>query len=103
MSRDMLLVGSGNELGLSLILNADINDYYCSSTRSYGFKVLLHSPNDLPRVAHYGAAIPNGYESRIVIIPTVTEASNAIRKISRKIRRCIFENENFLQFYRYVY
>lgn len=47
-------VGSGNELGLSLILKTDKNDYFCSSTRSVGFKVLLHSPNDLPKVAHFG-------------------------------------------------
>lgn len=57
--------GPGNELGLSLILNADIDDYFCSSTHSFGFKVLLHSPNDLPRVAHYGIAIPTEFESRI--------------------------------------
>lgn len=95
-------LGSGNEMGLTLILNTDMNDYFCSSTRSYGFKVLLNSPNDLPRVSRYGIAVPNGYESRLVIQPTITEASDDVRKISPKIRRCIFESENFLDIFRWV-
>lgn len=93
-------IDSGNEMGLSLILNADVHDYYCSSTRSYGFKVLLHNPNDLPRVAYYGVAIPVGYESRLVIAPILAEASDAILRVPKHIRNCIFENENFLKFYR---
>lgn len=42
-------VGPGNELGLTLILKANIDDYFCSSTDSYGFKVLVHSAGDLAR------------------------------------------------------
>lgn len=87
-------------MGLSLILKADVHDYYCSSTRSCGFKALLHNPNDLPRVAYYGVAIPVGFESRLVIAPILAEASNAIRKVPRHIRHCVFESENFLKFYR---
>lgn len=90
-------------MGLSLILNADIDNYFCSSTRSYGFKILMHNPIELPKVNEYGVSIPIGYESRIVIIPSITEASKAIRKISRNVRRCIFESENFLEYYRLVY
>lgn len=92
--------GSGNHLGFSVILNADVRDYYCLSTKSYGFKVLVHNPNDLPRVAEYGVAIPVGQESRLIITPILSEASNDLRKLSKHIRNCIFENENFLQFFR---
>lgn len=87
-------------MGLSLYLKTDIDDYFCSSTKSYGFKVLIHSPNDLPKVARYGIAIPSGYETRIVINPTLSEASDAVRKLSKKIRKCVFEDENFLKYYR---
>lgn len=31
--------GSGSHMGLFVTLNAEINDYYCSSTNSKGFKV----------------------------------------------------------------
>lgn len=95
-----LNLGSGNHLGLSLILNATINEYYCSSTNGFGFKVLLHSSNELPEVEHYGVGIANGYESRIIASPILSTASKAIRGISRDIRKCLFENENYLKLYR---
>ncbi|XP_029346818.1 pickpocket protein 28-like [Acyrthosiphon pisum] len=33
--------GAGNHLGLTLVLDAEIEEYYCSSEVSYGFKVIL--------------------------------------------------------------
>lgn len=96
----MLFSGTGNNLGLSITLDVSENEYYCSSTNSYGFKVLLHSPNEMPKIAHYGTAVANGFESRVIVVPTLSEASNAVRKVSRNIRQCLFENENFLRYYR---
>lgn len=31
--------GAGSHLGLTLVLDANLDDYYCSSTASTGFKV----------------------------------------------------------------
>lgn len=92
--------GTGSELGLTLLLNADINEYYCSSTNSYGFKVLVHSPNDLPNIANYGTSVANGFESQLIITPTLSESSYSVRNIPFKVRQCIFEAENALTFYR---
>lgn len=96
----MFSKGSGNSLGLTLVLNAAINEYYCSSTNGYGFKVLVHSPHELPETNEYGLGIPNGYESRLVATPIISRASDAVRHIPMKIRQCIFENESFLTLYR---
>lgn len=85
-----------------MILNASIDEYYCSSTNGFGFKVLLHSPHELPEVDHYGIGIANGYETRIITAPIVSAASDAVRKVSVNIRNCLFENENFLSLYRSV-
>lgn len=93
-------IGSGDHLGLSMILNAAIGQYYCSSTNGFGFKVLLHAPHELPEVDHYGIGIANGYESRIVTSPIESTASEAVRKVSVNTRNCLFENENFLTLYR---
>lgn len=82
------------------MLDVAEKEYYCSSTNSYGFKVLLHSPNEMPKIAYYGTAVANGYETRIVIVPTLSEASYSVRKVPRKVRQCLFESENFLTFYR---
>lgn len=59
------------------MLNAATAEYFCSSTNSYGFKILLHSPNDSPKIAHYGTSIPNGFESYIAVKPIVVETTNA--------------------------
>lgn len=32
--------GSGTHMGLTVVLNVDLDEYFCSSTNSYGFKVL---------------------------------------------------------------
>lgn len=93
--------GTGNNLGLTLVLDVNEKEYFCSSTNSYGFKMLLHSPNELPKIAYYGSAIANGYESRVVIVPTLSEASDSVRKVPRRVRQCLYENENYLSFYRY--
>lgn len=113
-------IGSGNENGLrqgfhhfvfdiisfiiifflSLILRADTHDYYCTATRSYGFKVLLHSPNDLPKVSDYGFAVPTNFETRIAIEPTLSTASHAIKNIAQNIRQCVFNDESQLTLYK---
>lgn len=87
-------------MGLTLMLDVSANEYYCSSTDSYGFKILLHSPNELPKISNYGTAIAKGFETRVVIEPTLSESSYSIRSIPQRIRQCVFENENDLQFYR---
>lgn len=92
--------GTGHKMGLTLMLDVAEREYYCSSTDSYGFKILLHSPNELPKISNYGTAISNGYETRVVIEPTLSEASYSIRSIPQKIRQCVFESENTLHFYR---
>jgi amiloride-sensitive sodium channel len=37
--------GAGNHLGLTLVLDAEIEEYYCSSEVSYGFKVIFTNNN----------------------------------------------------------
>lgn len=87
-------------MGLSLILNAAINEYYCSSTSGFGFKVVLHSPHELPQIDEFGLGIATGFESRIVTTPSISGASDAVRKTPMKIRQCVYQNENFLKYYR---
>lgn len=95
-----ITTGTGSMLGLSLILNAETEEYYCSSTSSYGFKVLVHGPNELPKIAHYGTSVANGFESNMVVTPTISEASYSVRNVPKHVRQCLFENENLLSFYR---
>lgn len=95
-----LFKGSGSHLGLHVILNADISDYYCSSTNSAGFKILLHNPTETPRISEYGFLVPPGRQSRIIITPKMSTASEIIKKIPIDQRHCIFPNDANLSYFR---
>lgn len=91
--------GPGSNMGLTLIMNADIANYYCSSTSSSGFKVLLHSPIETPRIASFGFSVAAGLETKVVITPKISDASELIRNIPIEKRQCMFANEANLSYY----
>lgn len=86
-------------MGLTLIMNADFGNYYCSSTSSSGFKILLHSPIETPRIASFGFSVTTGFETNVVITPKISEASEMIRNVPIGKRQCMFANEANLSFY----
>lgn len=88
-------------MGVSLILNAEIDEYYCSSTNGPGFKISLHNPIDTPHVKEAGLTVPLGYETRFRIDALRSEAVPAIRSIHRTRRQCVFMNEERLLYYKY--
>lgn len=92
--------GTGTKLGLNIVLNANTKDYYCSSTSSYGFKILLHSPIESPKIENFGASISTSFETNIVLTPVLSQASPRIRRVPIETRACIFENENHLKYFR---
>ncbi|XP_073847825.1 pickpocket protein 28-like [Musca autumnalis] len=92
---------TGISMGLTLILNAEVDEYYCSSSSGAGFKVNLASPVDRPLISEGGVAVRLGSETRFRIDALLTESSPAIRSINRRRRRCLFLNEEPLAFYRY--
>lgn len=64
--------GAGKGLGLSVVLDAELFDYYCSSTASVGFKVLMHSPIETPRLSEFAYFITPGDEARVEITPKIS-------------------------------
>lgn len=92
--------GHGANMGLSLKLDAEINEYFCSSTSSCGFKVLVHSPIETPALANYGFFLSTGVETQVVITPKISEASSLIRNIPIQQRQCLFANEASLSFFK---
>lgn len=94
------IAGTGSHMGLSVTLNANIKDYYCSSTNAAGFKILLHSPVETPKIAEFGFSVEPGLESRVQITPRISDASDLIRRVPKKIRQCLFANEDNLTYFR---
>lgn len=97
---DLFVYITGSNMGLTMILNADVSNYHCSSTSSSGFKVLLHSPIETPKMANFGFFVSPGLETKIVITPKISEASEVIRKVPVKQRQCIFADEANLSYYK---
>lgn len=87
-------------MGLTIILDANIKQYFCSSTNSVGFKVLLHTPTETPKISNYGFFITTGQEIRTVVEPRINDASDLIRSIPVRNRQCFFASEGNLSYFR---
>ncbi|XP_055644078.1 pickpocket protein 28 [Toxorhynchites rutilus septentrionalis] len=94
------IAGTGTNMGLTVILDANVSDYFCSSTSSYGFKLLLHNPTETPKMAEYAQYIQVGTENRIIVNPKISDASYLIRKVAQAQRQCVFANEANLSYFR---
>lgn len=95
----MKSVGIGESLGLSLILDVESEEYYCSASDSIGFKILLHNPLEVPNMREIGLLLSPGRETKIRIQPEKVESEKYLRFISKYSRKCLFENEERLEMY----
>ncbi|XP_053949282.1 pickpocket protein 28 [Anastrepha ludens] len=92
--------GTGSRLGLTVVLNSSASEYYCTKSKSIGFKVLVHNPAELPKVTNYGFLVTAGREARVPIEPIYENAVPSIRSIHKDRRRCLFSDEGDLTYYR---
>ncbi|XP_045487114.1 pickpocket protein 28-like [Pieris rapae] len=92
--------GIGTDHGLTLILDANIGEYYCASTKSVGFKILLHNPTETPNIAKLGEIYGPGIEARVAVKPRILDAQPALKYIDVSKRFCLFSSERNLGFYR---
>ncbi|KAK9752065.1 Amiloride-sensitive sodium channel [Popillia japonica] len=92
--------GAGAHLGLSVVVDAQLDSYYCQTTNSAGFKVLLSNPIETPKMADFGFFMRPGLEARIVIKPQKVESTETLKNIDVSKRQCFFPEERYLQFYR---
>ncbi|XP_073811883.1 uncharacterized protein [Musca autumnalis] len=75
--------GTGISMGLILILNAEVDEYYCSSSSGAGFKVNHGSPVDRPIISEGDVTVRLSSETRFCIDTLLTESSPAIRSLNR--------------------
>lgn len=87
-------------MGLTVVLNVKLAEYFCSTTNSAGFKVLLHNPTETPKIADYGFSITPGHEARVLVTPRIADASSLIRTVPVKQRNCVFSHEGNLSYFR---
>ncbi|XP_029036825.2 pickpocket protein 28-like [Osmia bicornis bicornis] len=92
--------GAGQFYGLTLVLDADVGEYYCSSTASVGFKLLLHNPVETPKIAEFAFSVTPGEETRVIVAPRISTASKSIISVPQRKRKCFFTSERKLRYYR---
>ncbi|XP_011645500.1 pickpocket protein 28-like [Pogonomyrmex barbatus] len=92
--------GAGLLYGLTLVLDVDMDEYYCSTTAGAGFKMLLHNPVETPKVADFSFSITPGEETRVIIRPRISTANPSIISIPQRKRKCFFTSERKLRYYR---
>lgn len=105
-------------MGLTVVMNANVDEYHCTTTNSKGFKVifstiiellqtltmnqvLLHNPTETPQIENFGFSIAPGFESRVIITPKISDASDKVRPIPQSQRKCVFSSEGNLSYFRY--
>ncbi|KAF5280680.1 hypothetical protein FQA39_LY05328 [Lamprigera yunnana] len=91
------ILGSGEYFGLTLVLDANLDEYYCSSTESTGFKMTLYNPIEN---MGYPRFIPLHRECYFQFITTVKDAEEDVRSVDIKNRRCYFNHEKYLRYFR---
>lgn len=75
------------------------NDFLCSDLLE-GFKIQIHSANEVPRLKKFFYHIPFDHDVRIAARPEIMQTSaSLIQNYSQKQRKCIADNENNLTFF----
>ena len=67
-------INSANtQLGLTILLDPDIANYWVSENNFFGFRVLVHHPYEYPEVRGKGFAIGKGKEAFLAVSAQVVE------------------------------
>ncbi|XP_055382438.1 pickpocket protein 28-like [Condylostylus longicornis] len=87
--------------GFFIILQAygQNTDHICKGVVK-GFRVLLHSPDDVPYITKNYIRIPLDKEILIRINPNIIQTSEGLRHLSPLKRQCYFANERHLKFFK---
>ena len=67
-------ISSANtQLGLTILLDPDIDNYQVSENNFVGYRVLVHNPYEYPEVRGKGFAVDKGKEAFLAVSAQVTE------------------------------
>lgn len=89
----------GRSAGLSVLLDPDLSEYYCTNTDSLGFVVALNVPLAFPRMRDNGIAVPTSSEVFVSMRPEINLADKSTKKFGLKKRECYFGGEFSLKYF----
>ncbi|CAL8117104.1 unnamed protein product [Orchesella dallaii] len=92
----------GQSFGLSILLNPGLEEYFCTTSDSHGFRMTAHLPIDVPHITDFGLAIKPQSEVFVNIRPEVTIADKeTIGDFPAEQRECYFSGEMELGYYNF--
>ncbi|XP_054276381.1 pickpocket protein 28-like [Macrosteles quadrilineatus] len=93
--------GPGSHTGLKVVLDAELDEFFCSTEVSVGFKLAVHNPKETPKMKAYASTVQPGHETRVVVEPAIwTSSREQLQNVPLDKRNCLFHNEKILAFYR---
>lgn len=95
------VLGPGAKAGLNVVLKLTDNDldYICRGPVQ-GFKILLHTPGEIPRVSKQFFRIPLEQEVVVSVKPNMITTSEGLIDYLPDRRQCYFNNERYLKFFK---
>lgn len=95
------VLGPGARAGLNIVLKLtepDL-DYICRGPVQ-GFKILLHTPGEIPRVSRQYFRVPLRQEVVVSVKPNMITTSEGLADYAPERRQCYFNDERNLQFFK---
>ncbi len=71
----------GRSAGLSILLDPDMDEYFCTNTDSEGFIMGINVPLDFPRMKDNGIAVQTNSEIFVALKPEVTMSHASIKNL----------------------
>ncbi|KAK2717807.1 hypothetical protein QYM36_006566, partial [Artemia franciscana] len=95
-----LRTSGGTYLGLTILLDAKLDDYLIPSSYFSGFKMLVHDPREFPEPGYSGFAVEPGTETFVGLKLTVIKNGDMVhRNIKLAARNCYFRTEKKLKYF----
>lgn len=63
------------------------------------FQLLLHDPQDVPRMSSNYISISHNKQILIAVQPEVVVTSDEVKKFDPAVRKCYLKNEKFLKYF----
>lgn len=94
------VLGAGARAGLFVLmtLNKTDLDYICRGPVQ-GFKILLHTPGEIPQVSKQYFRVPLNQEVVVSVKPNMITTSEGLRHYAPSRRQCFFNEERNLRYF----
>lgn len=61
----------------------------------------LSNPNETPKMELYALHVSPGLETTVNILPYISDSDDSLRSVPMPKRKCYFNGEKYLEYYRY--